>query len=422
MKISQPVAKLLNKGVRMPNPFSVEIGEEVDTERISAKGVAFFGGTRITGGNSFIGPGVALGAEAPVILHNCCLGKNVELKGGFFTGSVFLDGTVIASGAHVRENCLLEEEVKIGHAVGLKQTILFPFVALGSLINFCDILMAGGTGRNNHSEVGSSYIHFNFTPNQDKATPSLLGDVPKGVMLREAPLFLGGQGGLVGPSRLGFGAVVAAGVIWNGDSPEGGKLLRGRKEHPVEQDFFPGLYFDIRRRVVNNVLYYANLMALRLWYAHVRDFLASPDERNLMERARAVIEGASEERLARFRVLSQKMDQSIELGKTRLPEKYRRQILQRQIEFRERWNDLEESLTSRREDDAGLPKRDAFLDDLVRIKNTEAEGYLHALAALDQDAVSTGSDWLQAVVNDVAQRGLAVLPSFIDGNHYHTRS
>ncbi len=54
MKISQPVAKLLNKGVRMPNPFSVEIGEEVDTERISAKGVAFFGGTRITGENSFI--------------------------------------------------------------------------------------------------------------------------------------------------------------------------------------------------------------------------------------------------------------------------------------------------------------------------------------------------------------------------------
>jgi UDP-N-acetylglucosamine/UDP-N-acetylgalactosamine diphosphorylase len=52
----------------------------------------------------------------------------------------------------------------------LKQTILFPFVTLGSLINFCDIFMSGGSDRKNHSEVGSSYIHFNYTPNQDKAT------------------------------------------------------------------------------------------------------------------------------------------------------------------------------------------------------------------------------------------------------------
>jgi hypothetical protein len=42
--------------------------------------------------------------------------------------------------------------------------------------------------RKDHSEVGSSYIHFNYTPNQDKASASLLGDVPRGVMLREPPM------------------------------------------------------------------------------------------------------------------------------------------------------------------------------------------------------------------------------------------
>jgi UDP-N-acetylglucosamine/UDP-N-acetylgalactosamine diphosphorylase len=412
MNISQPVAKLLKKGVRVPNPFSVEIGEEVDLDRISAHGVILHGGSRITGKNTFIGAGVELGAEAPAVLDDCCLGKNVELKGGFFTSSVFLDRTVIGSGAHIRGNCLLEEEVKIGHAVGLKQTILFPFVTLGSLINFCDILMAGGTSRKNHSEVGSSYIHFNFTPNQDKATPSLLGDVPRGVMLREAPLFLGGQGGLVGPSRLGFGTVVAAGEVWHGDSPEGGKLLRAGKEMPTEQNFHLGLYFDIQRRVVNNVLYYANLMALRLWYIHVRDFLAAPDEKNLMDRARTVIDGTAAERLSRFRILAEKMEESVEFGKTRLPEENRRQILERQIEFRERWNDLAGSLTSRREESVGVKKREEFLNDLVGIKKMAAEDYLNSIAALDKAAVSRGSDWLEAVVNDVVQRGLAVLPLF----------
>ena len=172
----------------------------------------------------------------------------------------------MASGAQVREGCLLEEEANGSHTVGLKQTILFPFVTLGSLINFCDCFLAGGTSRKDHSEVGSSYIHFNYTPNQDKATPSLLGDVPRGVMLREPPIFLGGQGGLVGPARIGFGTVIAAGTIWRGDCPEGGKLLRGEGRPVSAEAFHPGLYGDIRRKVTNNIVYLANLLALRQWY------------------------------------------------------------------------------------------------------------------------------------------------------------
>ena len=107
----------------------------------------------------------------------------------------------------------MEEQASIAHTVGLKQTILFPFVTLGSLINFCDCFMAGGTSRKDHSEVGSSYIHFNFTPNQDKATASLIGDVPCGVMLDQKPIFLGGQGGIIGPCRLTYGLTAAAGTI-----------------------------------------------------------------------------------------------------------------------------------------------------------------------------------------------------------------
>jgi len=116
----------------------------------------------------------------------------------------------MGSGSHVRDGTILEEQASVAHTVALKQTILFPFVTLGSLINFCDCFMSGGTDRKNHSEVGSSYIHFNFTPNQDKATASLIGDVPNGVMLNKNPIFLGGQGGLIGPCRLTFGTIIAA--------------------------------------------------------------------------------------------------------------------------------------------------------------------------------------------------------------------
>ena len=231
MILPLPVLRLIKKGVHIPAPFSVDIGAEVDPARISGEGVVFYGGTKIYGSGTLISAGTKLGCEAPVTLSDCRLRRGVVLKGGFFESSVFLANANMASCARVREGCLLEEEANGSHTVGLKQTILFPFVTLGSLINFCDCFLAGGTSRKDHSEVGSSYIHFNYTPNQDKATPSLLGDVPRGVMLREPPIFLGGQGGLVGPVRIGFGTVIAAGTIRREDCPEGGKFLREEEHH-----------------------------------------------------------------------------------------------------------------------------------------------------------------------------------------------
>ncbi len=223
LNLPEKVTCLLKKGVRMTAPFSVEIGDEVNPERIDSS-LIIYGAARICGENTLIAQDVKLGYEAPVTLINCQLGAAVELRGGYFADSVFLDKVTMGSNAQVRSGCLLEEESGGNHTVGLKQTILFPFVTLGSLINFCDCLMAGGTSRKNHSEVGSSYIHFNYTPQQDKATPSLMGDVPRGVMLREEPIFLGGQGGIVGPLQIAYGTVIPAGVICRRDCITAGML------------------------------------------------------------------------------------------------------------------------------------------------------------------------------------------------------
>lgn len=189
------IEKLLKKGVNIPNPDSIEIGREVDTDRISGDGVVIYSGCKIFGGSTLILKNTRLGYESPVTIENCQIGTNVDLKGGFLRQAVLLDKVSIGYGSHIREGTILEEETSIAHMVGLKHTILLPFVTLGSLINFCDCFMSGGTSRRDHSEVGSSYIHFNYTPNQDKATASLIGDVPNGVMLNQRPIFLGGQGG-----------------------------------------------------------------------------------------------------------------------------------------------------------------------------------------------------------------------------------
>jgi len=412
-RLPPPVLRLMKKGVLMPAPFSVEVGAEVDPARISGDGVVFHAGTKIHGPGTLISAGVKLGAEAPVTLADCRLGKGVELKGGFFEGSVCLARANMASGARVREGCLLEEEANGSHTVGLKQTILFPFVTLGSLINFCDCFLAGGTSRKDHSEVGSSYIHFNYTPNQDKATPSLLGDVPRGVMLREPPIFLGGQGGLVGPVRIGFGTVIAAGTIQRGDCPEGGRLLGGEGRPVSAGAFHPGLYGDIRRKVTHNIFYLASLLALRQWYVHVRG--AFPGDREmggaLHRGAVEILDKAVEERLTRFRALAEKMEESISLGERFLPKKGRGILLSRQREFHDRWPEVEAALRDRRETAAGLEARDGFLGQLAGAVAAQGDDYLRVIQSLDQGARSLGTSWLTQAVDAVTEGALAKVPA-----------
>jgi UDP-N-acetylglucosamine/UDP-N-acetylgalactosamine diphosphorylase len=413
MKLPEAVARLLERGVRIPNPFSVNVGEEVDPERISSNGVVLYAGTKISGAKTVISSGTKLGGETPVTVADCRLGRGVELKGGFFDASVFLDRVKMGSGAQVREGCLLEEEANGSHTVGLKQTILFPFVTLGSLINFCDVFLAGGTSRRDHSEVGSSYIHFNYTPNQDKATASLLGDVPRGVMLREPPIFLGGQGGLVGPVRIGFGTVIAAGEVWRSDCPEGCRLLQGEVKKPSAKPFHPGAYGDIRRRVINNILYLANLLALKQWYLHVRSsFPGDPELGEALYRGALETLGAAvAERLTRFAALAEKMEKSLEQCERFLSDETCSVILRQQREFRERWPELEACLTDGQEEAAGWEERDRFLAALSSVREAQGNDYIRVIRSLDRGLSALGTAWLQHVVDSAAERALTCVPS-----------
>ena len=110
------IEQLLVKGVILPSPQMVEIGDEVSVDQIAA-GAKIHGGCRINGAKTWIGANSVLGAEAPVILENCQLGRNVELKGGYFNGAVFLDGANMGSCAHVRAGTLFEEEANGAHSV-----------------------------------------------------------------------------------------------------------------------------------------------------------------------------------------------------------------------------------------------------------------------------------------------------------------
>ncbi len=408
--VPEPVRRLLERGVVMTHPDSVAVAPEVDPRRIAA-GVRVHPGCRLLGAALSAGPGCEIGAETPATVDNCQLESRVALRGGWFQDATFLDGSSVGSAAHVRGGTLLEEEASAAHAVGLKQTILFPYVTLGSLINFCDCLMAGGTGRRDHGEVGSSYIHFNFTPYGDKATASLIGDVPRGVWLDQPPVFLGGQGGLVGPRHVAFGVVVPAGVILRQDVTRPG-LWQPAPTPPAADragPARPGAARAVRRLVWRNLVYLGSIHALRAWYRAARaPFLRrTPFQQACLDGALARLDTVWQERVRRLDELAGAMPGSLAAAKAggadlaAEPWRGQQALADHWPALRDALAQLAGSTPTARE-----RERDRLLAELGRMG--AGTSYRDALRALPAEARAAGTAWLQALVEEAVAPGAPI--------------
>ncbi len=212
----------------------------------------------------------------------------------------------IGANGHIRSGTLLEEGASVAHAVGLKHTILTCFVTLGSLINCCDCLISGGRSRTSHTEVGSGFIHFNFTPwgeSGDKATPSIIGGIPRGVFLREERIFIGGLSGMVGPQQVGFGSFSVAGQIIRSDIAD--HRIYSDQPRRIDAPWDFGIRGTTDDRLQRNLEYIGHLCALRAWYVDVRMARLSPNDSSshqamTLTAARKLIEGGIAERISRL--------------------------------------------------------------------------------------------------------------------------
>jgi UDP-N-acetylglucosamine/UDP-N-acetylgalactosamine diphosphorylase len=272
------------------------------------------------------------------------------------------------------------------------------------LINFCDGLIAGGTSRQNHSEVGSSYIHFNFTPDADKTTPSLIGDVPRGVMLNQSPIFLGGQGGIVGPVRLGYGNVVAAGSILRRDYPQDDQLIFAPAPAGSVRDFTPAAYPNMRRVLENNILYLANLKALEAWYRQVRKafFEASEFGPLLYAGVMEQLALARKERLKRLGAMAQKA--AAPVSTERKPASIR-------TAFYEQLTSIESVFSGNDLNDETKRSRDVFLEEFQKAAGNDRIRYIETIQHLPPEVAAKGVAWLKSLVDDCCERVATAAPS-----------
>ncbi len=387
------IEQLIRKGAKIVAPNNTWISPEVNLDNISGKDTIIYPGSRIRGKDTVIAPGVELGLEGPVTIENCILDSGVELKGGYFRNSVFLSGSTMGMPAHVREACIVEEQVKAAHAVGLKQTILMPYVTLGSLINLCDCLVAGGTGPDDHTEIGSSFIHFNFSPDGQKATPSLIGDVPRGVMLKEPRIFLGGQGGIVGPTRIAFGTVSSAGSILRNDVLKQNQLV-STANREFSKDLTTYSPKRMKRVLFNNVLYIANLIALRQWYSNVRRpfFQAKPMGDKIITNALMILDIAKSERLKRLIKFLEKIKSTRDASE------------RKDIQGDNLLQDVDQVIALL-DKETHSARANRLMHEFLKAFNPEEKArkgidYIDAIKNLDKETSVRGTAWLYQVVQD----------------------
>ncbi len=241
----------------------------------------------------------------------------------------------------------------------------------------------------------------------------MFGDVPRGVMLRERPVFLGGQGGAVGPLRLAFGSVTAAGTICRKDELTSGKLIVGKTLKGGTTDFSAGLYPNINRVVANNINYIANLLALLRWSESVRSRFIDdkrfpePLHQGLMEK----INMGLAERIKRFEALCDKMPLSI----ARITHADDRPtiLLNQQQELLAKKDIVTERLRLMIKGESGEEQmKETFLAAVDRGRREHAPDYLTTIKSLSQADVNAGTIWLRSVVDTVLDRIGDVLPSF----------
>jgi carbonic anhydrase/acetyltransferase-like protein (isoleucine patch superfamily) len=212
------VQTLQERGVEIETPESVTLGGDLNVQNIEA-GVKIGPGTVILGSDTLIGAGTEILGAARI--KNCMIGRRCTLHAGEYLDSVLLDGCSTVGWARVRGHSAWEEGTQAAHNVDTKTTVLGYKTTLGSLINFCNVLMLGGTSPRLEvgAEVGSGTINFNFLPYGPTVGALIKPSTVVGSMespflsCADAPVrydFIGGHTSIIAPVVIGLNCVIAA--------------------------------------------------------------------------------------------------------------------------------------------------------------------------------------------------------------------
>ena len=420
---SNEIRKLQENGVNVPDLDSVKISRDVQLEQFSP-GCTLYPFVRITGSKTQIHSGAEVGTRGSVTLENSWIGENTIvgnlgpvtlidtvvgpksiLGSGVAEQAVFLGKETMINdfttgyGFRVRKGSLYEEDASSAQHTDTKMTILFPWATLGSDINFCDVLLAGGTGPElgSFSEVGSGTIHFNYSIRGDKATASLFGDVANGIFLDQERLFIGGNNSLLGPINADFGAMTAAGARINGTLAKGLNFGHSLPKGSVDYDsrVFTGASGIVKKQV--NVL--AELTALCNWYKQVRIncVAQSPEQKFLYQAGLSMIEFNLQERHNQLNRYVGALENSIRIGEK--SKQLSKKVISEQKQILIHWPKIQAEFEKLRNIEFKIPE--SLRNELAGLQHEGTTSYTETIKGLSQAGKQAGKTWLTEIVEDV---------------------
>mgnify|MGYP007088140499 CR=1 FL=1 len=204
---------------------------------------------------------------------------------------------------------------------------------------------------------------------------------------------------MVGPARIAYGTVIAAGTICRKDILDERSLYAAPAEIKEARAFAVGVYRGIQRIVINNLIYIGNLWALRAWYRQARNRTMSADifSRACHAGALAQIEDGLTERIKRLKELADRMPLSLERARAETGEDLPPAIRAQQQALAHRWPEMEARLKAGPPTTDGAAHRDAFLKEWQQVE--AASGHIRAVGALSPAARKAGAAWLQEIAD-----------------------
>jgi UDP-N-acetylglucosamine/UDP-N-acetylgalactosamine diphosphorylase len=221
-------------------------------------------------------------------------------------------------------------------------------------------------------------------------------------MLQEPPIFLGGQGGIVGPLKIAYGTVIPAGVICRQDFKAEGMLWSSPASPGKKKEFIAGVSGDISRKVNYNIVYVANLLALRQWYSYVRRefFIREKYGNDLYCGALNVLTAAVAERIKQMSLFAQNAENSVAAGSKKMKQGLSDSVKRTSKLFLQNWPQMQEYLSGNNEDKISLKVKERFVK-IMQNQSGKGLSYLEAIQTLQPMQVQEGKDWLNKIVEDI---------------------
>ena len=159
-----------------------------------------------------------------------------------------------------------------------------------------------------------------------------------------------------------------------------------------------GVYRDVDRIVVNNLIYIGNILALKNWYQNVRQRFMNRDQydKACLEGALKNIDLILNERIKRLGGLARNMEHSIEQLKDKdtVPET----VLASQRRLQTSWDAIEFELTQSGWS-GDTASRDVFLSALDCMPTGGT--YITSIQSLEPEVREAGRLWLESIVKAV---------------------